>query len=266
MNGPEGAGLPAPRTARVRLAAAALMALLCAAFLALGTWQVIRLQWKTALIARVDQRVHAAPAAAPAPISWSRVSKEQDEYRHLRLHGHFLEELGTLVQASTVLGSGYWLLTPFCNDDGSIVMVNRGFVPASTPRRPGQRSSHSACSRAPAAVDVTGLLRISEPRGAFLRENDAAGNRWYSRDVRAIAAARGLGEVAPYFVDQDAAPENRGLTQTAGQTPEPVGGLTVISFNNNHLVYALTWFALAVMTAGAAVAFGRDRRPTEGSI
>lgn len=266
MNGPEGAGLPAPRTARVRLAAAALMALLCAGFLALGTWQVIRLQWKTALIARVDQRVHAAPAAAPAPISWSRISKDQDEYRRLRLRGHFLDELGTLVQASTVLGSGYWLLTPFCSDDGSIVMVNRGFVPATTPRPPAQRSSHAACSRAPAGVEVTGLLRISEGHAGFLRDNDPATNRWYARDVQAIAAARGLGEVAPYFVDQDAAPENPGPTRTAGQTPEPVGGLTVISFNNNHLVYALTWFALAVMAAGAAVAFARDKRSTERPI
>lgn len=256
MNGPEGAGLPAPRSARVKLAAAALMALLCAGFLALGTWQIFRLQWKTALIARVDQRVHAAPVAAPAPISWSRLGKDQDEYRHLRLRGHFLDDLGTLVQASTVLGSGYWLLTPFCNEDGAIVMVNRGFVPASTPRHAGKRGA--GCGGAAATQDVTGLLRMSETGGGFLRDNDARADRWYSRDVKAIAAARGLSEVAPYFVDQDAA--------AAPAEGAPVGGLTVISFNNNHLVYALTWFALAAMAAAGCVVFARDGRRTEGPI
>jgi surfeit locus 1 family protein len=79
---------------------------------------------------------------------------------------------------------------------------------------------------------------MSEPGGGFLREERPGADRWYSRDVQAIAA-RAAWTVAPYFVDQDAG---------AGRSPAlAVGGLTVISFNNNHLVYALTWFALAAM-------------------
>jgi surfeit locus 1 family protein len=54
---------------------------------------------------------------------------------------------------------------------------------------------------------------------------------------------RDLGEVAPYFIDADA---------TQGPAGFPVGGLTVLRFANNHLVYALTWFALALMLAAAA--------------
>ncbi|HVX81743.1 MAG TPA: SURF1 family cytochrome oxidase biogenesis protein, partial [Devosiaceae bacterium] len=91
-------------------------------------------------------------------------------------------------------------------------------------------------------TQVTGLLRISEPGGGFLRANDPAADRWYSRDVAAIARARGLGTVAPYFVDADATPNAGGL---------PVGGLTVIRFPNNHLLYALTWFALAALLLAA---------------
>ncbi len=64
--------------------------------------------------------------------------------------------------------------------------------------------------------------------------------------MQAIAAARGLSDVAPYFVDADAAPG------AAAPTAGPVGGLTVIAFPNNHLVYALTWYGLALMVAGAA--------------
>lgn len=226
------------RPARTRLIFAACAALLCAGFLALGAWQVQRLQWKTALIERVDQRVHAAPQAAPSRDAWPRLNKDQDEYRHVRLCGQFLDAPATLVQASTVLGAGYWVLAPFRNDGGDVVLVNRGFIP------------NKQSVPASAATEVTGLLRMSEPGGGFLRDNDPSHGRWYSRDVAAIASARGLGTAAPYFVDQDAAPGAAGGA--------PVGGLTVVSFNNNHLVYALTWFAMALMAAGICVFVARE--------
>ena len=96
---------------------------------------------------------------------------------------------------------------------------------------------------------MTGLLRMSEPGGAFLRVNDPASDRWFSRDVAAIAASRGLDKVAPYFIDAERAPGESGL---------PVAGLTVIAFSNNHLVYALTWGALALMAAAGAIFVNLD--------
>ncbi len=128
-------------------------------------------------------------------------------------------------------------------------MVNRGFVR----KAPAQAATRErACGPGAAGASITGLLRMSEPGGGFLRHNDAAANRWYSRDVAAIAAARGLPPVAPYFLDQDAEPGAVALDA-------PVGGLTVISFNNNHLVYALTWFAMGVMAAGACIVVVREQ-------
>ncbi len=216
---------------RFALALAALV--LFAGFAALGTWQVVRLRWKTDLIARVEQRVHAAPVAAPGPAQWPQVARASHEYRHVRVAGVFLYPLSTPVQAVTELGGGFWVLTPLRTDDGALVLVNRGFVQTYTPQAADERR-----------VALSGLLRISEPGGAFLRNNDPAANRWYSRDVQAIAAARGLSPVAPYFIDADA---------NSPGAPGPVGGLTVIAFHNNHLVYALTWYALALMVAGACV-------------
>jgi surfeit locus 1 family protein len=231
------------RSRRARLIAALCAALACVGLFALGAWQVQRLQWKRALIAQVDQRVHAAPAAAPAVSAWPQLNKQHDEYRHLRLQGHFVDALATRVQASTELGAGYWLLTPFRTDDGATVLVNRGFIPTTTALPAGAQP-----------VSITGLLRMSEHGGAFLRDNNPVANRWYSRDVQAIAAARGLGPVAPYFVDQDGA--------QAAVPGAPVGGLTVISFPNNHLVYALTWFALSLMAAGGCVLIVRTGHST----
>jgi len=220
-------------------------------FLALGAWQVKRLFWKLDLIERVDRRVHAAPVAAPGPNAWPTVTADSHEYLHVRLSGTYLYSKTARVQALSRLGAGFWLLTPLRGADGVTTLVNRGFIAT------GARDVKEGAADAPA--DVTGLLRISEPHGGFLRKNDAAGDRWFSRDVQAIAASRRLERVAPYFVDAGDEDGAASEPQRAANG-QAVGGLTVISFPNNHLVYALTWFGLALMTAGAIFWIGRDEK------
>jgi surfeit locus 1 family protein len=200
-------------------------------FMALGIWQVERRTWKLDLIARVEASLKAPPAA-----DWHHFA----EYRRVRMTGTFLCDRETLVKAVTVRGEGFWVMTPLRTAQG-VVLVNRGFVPWGT--------APHWCGRGTSA-SVVGLLRATEPKGGFLRSNDVQANRWYSRDARAIAAARSLGEVAPFFVDADATPNPGGY---------PVGGLTVIAFSNNHLVYALTWFALAALSAFAAMVIVRQQ-------
>ncbi|HEY0938663.1 MAG TPA: SURF1 family protein [Steroidobacter sp.] len=209
-----------------------------ATLVSLGVWQVHRLAWKRDLIERVEQRVHAPAVAAPGREQWPQVNVANSEYRHVSVQGHYLHDRETLVQAVTERGGGFWVLTPLQTADGHVVMVNRGFVPPNR-RDPATRQE----GQIEGLTTVTGLLRISESGGAYLRSNEPAADRWYSRDVAAIAAARGLADVAPYFIDADA------TANEARAGNAPVGGLTVIRFSNNHLQYALTWFALASMVA-----------------
>lgn len=169
------------------------------------------------------------------------MSVGSDEYRRVQVSGVFLNERETLVQAVTERGPGFWVMTPMRQPDDTIILINRGFVPSDR-RDPEMRRAGLIDE----PTSVVGLLRLSESGGAFLRSNDPAGGRWYSRDVPAIAMARGLTDTAPYFIDADATPNAGGL---------PIGGLTVIRFGNNHLIYALTWYALALMLAG----FGAHR-------
>jgi surfeit locus 1 family protein len=220
--------------------------LLFAGFMALGIWQIERSAWKLDLIKQVAARAHAAPAAPPGPASWGAITAPSDAYRRIRLDGTLDNTRETLVRAATALGSGYWVVTPLRTAQGFTVLVNRGYV------SPQQRATHAKPS---GPVTITGYLRITEPKGGFLRSNDPATGKWYSRDVAAIATARGLKNVAPYFVDAD-----------KSGTAAPVGGLTIIAFPNNHLVYMLTWFALAVMTIVAFVVFVRqDARKRRGA-
>jgi surfeit locus 1 family protein len=237
-----------------------LAALFFVLFVALGSWQVQRRAWKLDLIARVEQRVHAPASPAPGLSEWPGVTPAADEYRHVTATGTLLDGSQTLVQAVTDLGAGYWVLTPLREVDGSVVLVNRGFVGADDRGRvrPGSGAAQPAAS----ASTVTGLLRMTEPGGAFLRHNNPAANRWYSRDVQAIAAARGLSHVAPYFIDAEAPPHDGDTPEAAaatGASVAPTPGLTVIHFHNSHLVYAITWYTLALMTA-IAIPLGVRKR------
>ncbi|MFD1303452.1 SURF1 family protein [Methylobacterium marchantiae] len=226
--------------------------LLVVCFLALGTWQIQRRVWKHDLIARINERIHAAPVPAPLRPDQAVVDPSSDAYRHVFATGTFAHDHETLVQAVTDLGGGYWVMTPLVSADGTAVLVNRGFVPAD---RRDPETRHSS-ARIAGETRVVGLLRLSEPGGGFLRSNDPTAGRWYSRDVAAIAAVRGLGPTAPYFIDADATPNPGGY---------PVGGLTVIAFSDNHLVYALTWYALAIMAATGGAYVIRDGMRRRGA-
>jgi surfeit locus 1 family protein len=189
----------------------------------LGVWQIERRAEKLALIARTEAKLAARPVALPPPGAWARIDAA-DAYTRVRADGRWLPNPPIFVKAVTAAGPGWWVVSPFRTASG-IVLVNRGFVP----------EDERAAVAAPRDGAISGLLRLSEPGGAFLRNNDPGHDRWFSRDVQAIAEARGLGRVAPFFVDAD----------RAAGTLWPRGGMTVVRFPNNHLPYALTWFALA---------------------
>ncbi|HEX4917157.1 MAG TPA: SURF1 family protein [Limnobacter sp.] len=232
-----------------RLLAYTLAAFLFAVFCALGTWQVQRLQWKLELIERVEARAFGTPQALPSPAQWSSVQRDTHEYLKVKLQGVYLPQYSSRVQASTVLGPGHWWLTPLQTSVG-LVWVNRGYAPS---------GEADPLSNQPTGtpVEVVGLLRISEPGGGFLRSNQPEQGRWFSRDVLALSQQHGLNNVAPFFVD---AGEPRNLNPemiTFKPQTYPVDGLTIVRFTNHHLMYAITWYALALLVAIATVLLRR---------
>ncbi|WP_083274670.1 SURF1 family protein [Novosphingobium resinovorum] len=203
-----------------------------AIFVGLGIWQIQRMHWKHALIARVDARVHAAPQALPQDGSLG----PDLEYLRVRVSGVYDGPATALVRAATERGTGYWTMTPLRLEDGRLLWVNRGFVPAGTTRA-------AAGASAPAGkVSIVGLLRLPEPKGSILQSNAPQDDRWYSRDTAALAQARKVGAVSPAFVDVQ--------VEQASTAPalKPVPGLTQITFPDSHLSYALTWFAMAALS------------------
>jgi len=244
MQAPASPGTAGTRAVGTRAVGPALALLVLASvFAALGVWQLYRLGWKTRLIADTQAAVHAAPidpAALPAgdltPLT----------YHRLAMTGHFLSAGTTLVTGTSTIGTGYWELVPLAGDDGRTIMINRGFLPE------GSRIE-AARHHVPAGpVRIEGLLRPTEPRGAWLRANRPAQDRWYSRDIAAIAARRGVAVDPRLFIDSWA-------EASAPGADAPVPGLTVIAFPNNHLGYALTWFTMGIMAIGGAFVLVRRR-------
>jgi len=221
-----------------------------AILVSLGVWQIHRLHWKVALIARVEAGLAAAPLPAPGPETWAGLDLTDLEYRPVTAAGHYLndEEIfvnETLTEPHGALGGyGFFVITPFVTDDGWIVYVNRGFVPRDK-KDPATRPG----SRIEGETTIVGPVRLPHQRRWYMPADNVAGNEWFSRDPALYAAAEGHASatVAPYYIDARFDPSlPDGL---------PQGGETIVSFPNNHLQYALTWFGLATGIAGMFAAF-----------
>lgn len=215
----------------------------------LGFWQLQRLAWKESLIARVENR-HNISVAVPirAESDWPKIDAEQDEYLHVKVKGKFRYDREAFAYAllsdakGKYSGPGYWVMTPLELESGATVIVNRGFAPMDRMDLPTKIAGQED-----AEITVTGLLRLPEGRNWFTPADDPVRGIWQERDPAAIAKAYGLARVAPFFIDADASGPN-GL---------PQGGETRVSFSNNHLQYAVTWFGLALALIAVFLAFAR---------
>lgn len=228
-----------------------------ALLLGLGTWQLQRLAWKTALLATIAARTTAVPVPLPPRAAWEQLDPAAYGYRHVVLTGVFDHEAEARVfrplaePRGRFSGVGDLILTPFRLSGGGTVIVNRGFVPEER-LDPATR----AAGQIEGAVTLTGLMREPESRNPFTPADQPQDRLWFTRDPASIATALHLGEVAPFTIDQDASPVPGGL---------PQGGETVLAIPNSHLSYALTWFGLAlglIAVYAVSVWRGRGLRPT----
>ena len=199
---------------------------------ALGAWQLQRLDWKRELIAQREAGVAAAPAMPPRSLAEARAL----EFHPVVADGVLLNDKELYLNATGPRGgAGFHVLTPLREPEGRIVFVNRGFVPTNL-RAPASR----AAAQLAGTVHIRGLLRLppGEKPGWFLPDNRPDLNYWFWIDLPAMAAAAHLapGDVAPFYIDADTTPNPGGW---------PQGGVTPLNLPNDHLQYAITWFSLA---------------------
>ena len=131
--------------------------------------------------------------------------------------------------------------------DGSVVVVNRGFTPLADAKTLPNRAN-------PGIVEVTGAMRWPEASHWFTPKANPAENLWFVRDPAPIAAAKGWGPVAPFYVEQE-------LPVPPADGPSPASSCP--SLPDNHLQYAVTWYGLALVLAVFSSS-GRSNRGEAG--
>lgn len=195
-----------------------------AVLLALGAWQLRRLEWKEGVLAEIEARIAAEPGPLPAEID-----PEADRYRPVQVTGETGgRELHVLVSLKGV-GAGFRVITAFETDTGRRLLLDRGFV----------ANAAKDASRPPAPLSVTGTLHWPDDRDRFTPQNDPEANYWYARDLPQMAEAL---STEPVLIVARATDPGQ-----AGIAPLPVG---TDGIPNNHLGYAIQWFGLATVWLG----------------
>lgn len=201
------------------------MAILCA----LGFWQVQRLHWKTELLRTLD--AEAAKDPATIRLGFSDLTPERN-FHCGTIYGHYLNDREIALEPRTRDGApGYHILTPFALEEDGIVLVNRGWVPL---------DKKDASARPESLISgntwVSGTIRTPERANPFVPDNVPEKEQWFRVDLAQIAAARHLEKLAPVLLYANTTPE---------EVLYPAKDVLNIRPPNDHLSYALFWFAMA---------------------
>ena len=196
--------------------------------LALGSWQVHRLIWKTELNEERRAQFQAEAVMLPAALD----DAASYAYRRVWLDGRFRHEAEMFLAARTFdRRVGYQIITPFERTDGPAVLVNRGWVPLDN-KEPKTRLG----GQIEGTYRLEGVVVPGGRAGWFTPDNEPENNIWFWTDTEALAAEAGI--PAPSFlVDAGPTPNPGGL---------PIGGQTKVELRSEHMQYIVIWYALAI--------------------
>ena len=216
--------------------------------LALGSWQVHRLMWKTELNEERRAQFQAEAVMLPADLA----DPAAFAYRRVWLEGRFRHEAEMFLAARTHdRRVGYQIITPFERTDGPAVLVNRGWVPLES-KEPETRLG----GQIQGAFRLEGIVVPGGRAGWFTPDNEPENNIWFWTDTEALAAKAGIPPPA-YLVDAGPAPNPGGL---------PIGGQTKVELRSEHMQYIVIWYALAIGLAVIyAIYMRRNRGPDQGA-
>ena len=215
----------------------------------LGVWQLQRRVEKHALIVALTERLAAAPGSLPLPAQWSMLSPQGDEFRRVRFAATYQPAPDAMVYSSgsavreDISGPGTWAFVPARLPSGETIVINAGFV-QNTMQDRSQQDRAVARLVTGEPVTLTGYIRFPETAGALTPAENIAKRLWFTRDHLAMARTLGWGEVAPFYID---------LEQPVPASGIPKPGPLEVHLKDDHLQYALTWFALA---GAVVIAFG----------
>ncbi|PYI02166.1 SURF1-domain-containing protein, partial [Aspergillus sclerotiicarbonarius CBS 121057] len=208
---------------------------------ALGTWQIQRLEWKTNLIAKCEDRLVKPPLPLPPQIDPSAIP--EFDYRRVMATGTFRHDQEMLVGPRMRDGQdGFFVVTPLERGEGeSTVLVNRGWI---------SRKMKEQRDRGVGAVDggevvVEGLLREPWKKNMFTPDNKPEEGKFYFPDIEQMADLTGSQAV---WIEETMVPD---LVEAYDREAKgiPIGRAAEVNLKNNHSQYIFTWYGLSLATS-----------------
>ena len=226
-----------------------------ALMLGLGVWQLDRLAWKTDLIAEIQSRLAADPAPFDAVLAEAGGDPGSVQFRRVTLAGEFLHDREMYLAARSMNGNpGYHVMTPFRETGGDVVLVDRGWVPVER-KLPDRRAEGQVAG----PLTLEAVIRVPHATKAWFQpDNEPQENMWYWIDLPALRAHAGAEAAAAAMPAAAAIYVEAGPAENPGGFP--IGGQTRVNLPNDHLQYAITWFALALILAVIYVIYHRRPR------
>jgi surfeit locus 1 family protein len=189
-------------------------------FCALGTWQLYRLQWKTALISEITFGLDSTP------VKYSNTIKKN--YQRVVSEGKFNFEDQIYLYSLNESGKpGYDVITPYKTLKNENVLVNRGWINKNL-------KGNLEINLKENEVKITGLLREIYKANIFKPKNDLKNNIWFSLEANDLKELTGK-QFPNYMIF---------LEKPTNKVPAPKK--VSIDVPNNHLKYAITWYSIAI--------------------
>jgi cytochrome oxidase assembly protein ShyY1 len=231
-----------------------------AIFVGLGGWQLERRAEKHALIAALTERLAADPVPLPPASEWGKLTPQKDEFRRVHFKVAYDGRSDAMVFSSgsavrdDISGPGTWAFMPARLQGGETIVVNVGFVQNTMQDRALEdRAVSRLVTDLP--VDLTGYIRFPERAGMLTPAASPAKRLWFTRDHLEMSRLLGWGEIAPFYIDLERPVPPNG-------TPSP--GPLHVHLKDDHMQYAITWFALAAAVVVAFFVWLRGKRRSAG--
>ena len=186
-------------------------------FIALGSWQIIRLNWKNNLILEIENSLKNPPV---------ELSKNNlENYLKIKTKGSINFEKQIYLYNLNEEGTpGFEVINPLKADNINF-LVNRGWIPFN---KKGTKEIFEFDKD-----NIIGTLKLQGRKNIFKPENDIDKNYWFSLDRQDILKFTGQ-EYSQYIIYLD------------GNYKFPKPKKITANISNNHKKYAITWFSLAI--------------------
>ena len=186
-------------------------------FVGLGTWQIIRLNWKNNLILEIEKALKNPPVEL--------VQSNEENFLKIKTSGSIdFDKQIYLYNLNDSGTPGFEVINPLTISDENY-LINRGWIPF---EKKGTQEINVFDQK-----NIVGTLKLQGRKNIFKPDNDLDENYWFSLNREDILKFTGK-NFSKYIIYLDG----------SYQLPRPKKITANIS--NNHQKYAITWFSLAL--------------------